>query len=277
MFLRTLLVICCLTCSAWVRVQAGTAAVFKTPVGDIGVELYEMDKPVTVSNFLAYVENGIYTTNMIIHRWEHDFVIQGGGFYTKNRHMTNETLDYIPEYPAITNEYSVGATYSNTYGTLAMARIGNANGYETNSATSQWFFNLGDNHFLDSAGGGFTVFGHVIWGTNVLNKFNSPADGIYYVDLGGALTRLPVIGTNATYNALVYVDIQVITAQIKKSGSAINITWNSFNGRKHTVQYKDGPNGGWQTLTTATGTGDAITVADNAPASPARFYRVLVE
>src|SRR5271154_5324649 len=145
-------------------VRAGTLVQFRTAFGDIEVELYDQDKPVTVQNFLNYIQSGRYQ-NEFAHRLVQNFVVQGGGFA-----LTNNAINAIPTFAPITNEINAGKFYSNVYGTIAMAKTS-----DPNSATSQFFFNLTNNAAsLDSTNnsGGFTVFGHVIAGTNVLNLFN---------------------------------------------------------------------------------------------------------
>lgn len=149
-------------------VSANTLVQFRTTVGDLVVELYDTDKPVTVQNFLRYVQGGYYT-NMFFHRVETNFVIQGGGFTILERGTTNAEVGPVTNFAPIINEFGVGKFYSNVYGTIAMAKTG-----DPNSATSQFFFNLADNsRSLDNPlnAGGFTVFGRVILGTNVLNEF----------------------------------------------------------------------------------------------------------
>ena len=145
--------------------SAGTLVQFRTTFGDIEVELYDQDKPVTVQNFLNYLKSGRYQ-NEIAHRLIPNFVIQGGGFV-----VSNNLVSQISTFSPITNEFGVGRRFSNVYGTIAMAKLG---GY-TNSATSQWFFNLTNNISLDApdTNNFFVVFGHVITGTNVLNLFNT--------------------------------------------------------------------------------------------------------
>src|SRR5690242_14514375 len=96
---------------------AGTLAIFRTPWGDIAVELFDADKPVTVQNFIRYVETGAYT-NHFMHRWVPGFVIQGGGFFVDQRGATNATLKPVPIFGTITNEYNVGRVFSNVYGTI---------------------------------------------------------------------------------------------------------------------------------------------------------------
>ena len=176
---------------------ATTLATFNTSVGIMKVEFFDEDKPVTVSNFIKYVSSGRFD-NQIIHRWEPGFVIQGGGYRVDTSTEPYQLLN-VERFGTITNEYSVGRTFSNTYGTIAMARVAR----QTNSATSEWFFNLGDNSFLDDVDGGFTVFGRVLEGTNVLNLFRTaPGSAGIYTNrtvLPGAMP-LPLRGsTNGTF------------------------------------------------------------------------------
>ncbi|HEY9771346.1 MAG TPA: peptidylprolyl isomerase [Coleofasciculaceae cyanobacterium] len=108
--------------------------------------------PATVANFLNYVEDDDYASS-IIHRSVPGFIIQGGGFTVDSA----SKIAQIPADAAVGNEYS--PQRSNTGGTIAMAKLGN----DPNSATNQWFFNLGNNSAnLDNQNGGFTVFGEVI-------------------------------------------------------------------------------------------------------------------
>jgi cyclophilin family peptidyl-prolyl cis-trans isomerase len=119
-----------------------------TAFGNIEIELFD-DTPITKNNFLSYIEKGAYR-NSFIHRSLPGFVIQGGGFSYENNQFSEIEAD-----PAIQNEFK----HSNVRGTLAMAKLGG----DPDSATSQWFFNLGDNSAnLDAQNGGFTVFGQVI-------------------------------------------------------------------------------------------------------------------
>ncbi|MEI7729586.1 MAG: immunoglobulin domain-containing protein, partial [Verrucomicrobiota bacterium] len=193
--------------------NAGTVVRFRTALGDIQVQLYDADKPVTVQNFLRYVQNGLYA-NMIMHRVVTNWVVQGGGLMVTNRGTTNQTLAYISTYLPITNEFNVGRFHSNVYGTLAMAKTS-----DPNSATAQFFFNLADNSAsLDDTNnsGGFTVFGRVVSDTNILNRFNpGPANTfINQLNLGGMLAELPVLkpATAATVTAadLLYVEVSVV-------------------------------------------------------------------
>ena len=106
---------------------------FKTNVGSFVVELYADKAPATVDNFLRYVKDGFYK-GTIFHRVIPGFVVQGGGF----------TKDYQqkPTREPVKNEAANGL--KNETATLAMARTS-----DPNSATAQFFINLGNNSFLD--------------------------------------------------------------------------------------------------------------------------------
>jgi cyclophilin family peptidyl-prolyl cis-trans isomerase len=256
--------------------HAGTLATFRTSVGEIDVELFDQDKPITVQNFIRYVQSGVYS-NMFFHRCVPGFVVQGGGFFVTNR-TTTPNIVAVPELAPITNEFNVGPRVSNTYGTIAMALTGT----NANSATAEWFFNLADNSAnLDKQNGGFAVFGRVVGGTNVLNRFNnlSSANGIINVNLGSPLDTLPILyhgQTNATFNDLVYVDISLlqVQAQLDASGSR-EISWNSVSNRLHTVEFATNLPPVWTPLVSATGTGSTMHVHDTNAAP--RFYRVRVD
>src|SRR5258705_4527140 len=101
--------------------SAGTLAQFKTILGDVEVELFDQDKPVTVQNFVRYVQSGQYQTTLI-HRWQPGFVIQGGGYMATNLTNIDAVFPAVTNFGTITNEFSVGRQFSNQYGTIAMAR-----------------------------------------------------------------------------------------------------------------------------------------------------------
>jgi cyclophilin family peptidyl-prolyl cis-trans isomerase len=255
--------------------HAGTLVQFRTTFGDIEVELYDQDKPVTVQNFLRYVQNGLYT-NEFSHRLIPYFVLQGGG-YT----LTTNTVSAIPTYPPITNEYGVGNQYSNVYGTIAMAKLGG----DTNSATSQWFFNLTNNPFLDAhdTNDFFVVFGHVIHGTNVLNIFNNFQNytGTQTSNLiadeesfNPAFGDLPLLYPSLTSTNFVFLDITLLQVAITNS-SGEQISWNSVTELTNIVEFTTNLPPVWNTLITTNGTGARMTVTDTAVA-PRRFYRVRV-
>jgi cyclophilin family peptidyl-prolyl cis-trans isomerase len=141
-----------------------------TSVGVIDLELDPGKAPVTVDNFLGYV-NGSFYNNTIFHRVIKEFVIQGGG-YTPG---SPNPLPKVPTQPAIVLESNNGL--SNLRGTLAMARTA-----EPNSATSQFYINVVDNPSLDyksDAEPGYAVFGKVIAGLDVVDAISVvPTTGI---------------------------------------------------------------------------------------------------
>lgn len=130
--------------------------VLDTSMGAIAIELYPDKAPITVANFLKYVDEGFYD-NLIFHRVMPGFMIQGGGMDEK----LNEKREGV--HARIKNESSNGLT--NAKGTIAMARTP-----DPNSATCQFFINHADNSKLDTAGGGYAVFGKVIDGMDVVDK-----------------------------------------------------------------------------------------------------------
>jgi cyclophilin family peptidyl-prolyl cis-trans isomerase len=140
----------------------------KTNMGDIVLELYPDKAPRTVENFLQYVRSDFYD-GAIFHRVIDGFMIQGGGF--------TQDFEKRPTRSPIKNEADNGL--KNETGTIAMARTS-----DPHSATSQFFINVADNAFLDHTahtpqGWGYTVFGKVIEGMEVVEK-------ISHVDTGAA-------------------------------------------------------------------------------------------
>jgi len=136
--------------------RQGKMVKLQTNMGDIVVELNEQAAPVTVKNFLTYVEEGFYV-EVIFHRVIPNFMIQGGGFTTQ---MVRKQTQ-----PPIINEAANGL--KNDRGTIAMARTDNPN-----SATSQFFINHKNNDFLnytENRNPGYAVFGRVIEGMDVVN------------------------------------------------------------------------------------------------------------
>jgi len=249
---------------------AGPLAIFRTPLGDLEVELFE-DKPVTTANFLRYVESGAYS-NMIFHRWVPGFVMQGGGFYVTQRGTTNAQLAYVTNYGAITNEFNVGRRVSNTYGTLAMAKVSG----DPNSASSQWFFNLGDNSAnLDYQNGGFTVFGRVVRGTNVLERFNdvSASHSLWLLNLGGPWSELPVLSNQPGIEDLLYCDIRLLRVSIRALPEGVEVSWNGVAGVTNVVEWRGPRDANWQTWMAVPGQSQNLRVTNQPPAGAA-FFRV---
>ena len=139
--------------------------VMKTSMGEIQIKLYKEKAPVSVENFLAYVNKRFYD-GTIFHRVIPTFMIQGGG-YTAD--MTKK-----PTAAPIKNESQNGL--KNTRGTLAMARTA-----DPGSATAQFFINVVDNPGLDYPkpdGHGYAVFGEVIAGMDVVEKIKAVPTGV---------------------------------------------------------------------------------------------------
>jgi cyclophilin family peptidyl-prolyl cis-trans isomerase len=160
---------------AFVAFSAGTTSaanvkvLMKTSKGDITLELYPDKAPVTVKNFLSYVDEKFFD-GLIFHRVIKDFMIQGGGY--------NAEFAQRPAKPPIKNE--AGNGLKNDRGTIAMARTD-----EVNSATCQFFINHKNNDFLnhkdDSPQGfGYCVFGKVAEGMDVVDAIaNSPTGTLH--------------------------------------------------------------------------------------------------
>jgi peptidyl-prolyl cis-trans isomerase A (cyclophilin A) len=148
----------CLSVSAVAGEAQGQkpVVVLDTSLGAITLELYPDKSPITVKNFLKYVDDGFYD-NLIFHRVMPGFMVQGGG-------MTDQMVEQAKgKHDPIKNESSNGL--SNDRGTIAMARLP-----DPNSATCQFYINHGDNPDLNTNGGGYTVFGKVIDGMDVVDK-----------------------------------------------------------------------------------------------------------
>jgi peptidyl-prolyl cis-trans isomerase A (cyclophilin A) len=155
-------------------------------LGSVDVQLFETETPLTVSNFLNYVNSGSYV-NSFIHRSVPGFVIQGGGFAFNVDNSGNPGLaDYtrIPTFTPVENEAGI----PNDRATIAMAKTAG----NPDSATSQWFFNLVANPGLDeyTNNGGYTVFGKVI------------NDGMSVIDYIATFKIWNAFGINSAFNTL---------------------------------------------------------------------------
>lgn len=139
--------------------QDNPVVVMQTSMGDITIELYQDRAPISVENFLQYVNDGFYA-GTIFHRVIQGFMIQGGGMTADMRQK--------PTRAPIRNEAANGV--NNVRGTIAMARTG-----VVDSATAQFFINTVDNDFLDhrdttDRGFGYAAFGRVTDGMDVVDK-----------------------------------------------------------------------------------------------------------
>ena len=294
--------------------QAGTAVQFRTVFGDLEVELFDQQKPTTVSNFLNYVYSGRYT-NTFFHRLVPGFVAQGGGFIVVDPGTPQATIYDVDTNPSITNEFHVGPMISNLAGTVAMAKTS-----DPNSANSQFFINLADNSAsLDNTNnsGGFTVFGRVISGTNFLSAFGGftslgslpkgrPATNII-VDLNPALngvnfgpfgeipllrlntnfvvinTNFPAVGTNLRPQLFfdptnfLFVDISTLNVQVRPRpiGDHV-ISWQSVVNATNTVEYTTKFPPSWQVLTNLVRPPPGTNRVFDSSMDSRRFYRVRI-
>ncbi|MCP4502361.1 MAG: peptidyl-prolyl cis-trans isomerase [Deltaproteobacteria bacterium] len=135
----------------------------ETNLGNIDLELNAGKAPISVANYLKYVEDKAYD-GTIFHRVIQNFMIQGGGFDTK--------LEKRPVRSMIANESNNGL--ANVRGTISMARTSSPH-----SATNQWFINVKDNPNLDAKGPkhGYAVFGKVVAGMDVVEKIRNVQTG----------------------------------------------------------------------------------------------------
>jgi len=138
----------------------------KTNFGNILLELFPDKAPKTVKNFLFYIQKSHYK-DTIFHRVIPKFMIQGGGF--------DKSMKQKPTIRPVDNEADNGL--KNEIGTIAMARTSSPH-----SATAQFFINVGNNTFLNytastSRGYGYTVFGRVLRGMDVVNKISATPTG----------------------------------------------------------------------------------------------------
>lgn len=218
-----------------------TIVELQTSLGNIWIELFDQEAPLTVDNFLAYVDDDRYK-NTFIHRHAPTFVLQMGGY-----EFIDGQPSQIEKFPPVQNEFS--PTRSNLVRTVAMAKTAD----NPNSATSEFFFNLGDNASnLDNQNGGFTVFGQVVNGWDVVLAITN----LQRVNATGAFDNLPVRetwsgGTVLDQDLVKITDVQTIT----------NITWDQHG------------NGGRNVTGAATLNGQTLLVTINPLGRPIAFYQ----
>lgn len=140
--------------------------ILHTSMGDIKLELNKEKAPVTVENFVSYVNDGHYN-GTVFHRVIDGFMIQGGGF--------DKDMQQKPTKDPIKNEANNGL--KNDVGTIAMART-----QDPHSASAQFFINIKDNDFLNFSGEsvqgwGYAVFGKVVDGMDVVNQIKAVKTG----------------------------------------------------------------------------------------------------
>jgi len=189
-----------------------TVVRYDTTLGVVDVRLFDTATPLSAANFLNYA-NANRWDNTFIHRSVPGFVVQGGGFS-----LTPDIFNFtrVTKDPPVTNEPGL----SNLRGTVAYAKVGPPDGQpptpETiNSATSEWFFNLSDNSGnLNFQNGGFTVFGRVVNGMDVvdaiaaLQTISTPTfTGVPVLDFDKVVAQQNVF----TSDAVIVNDISALT------------------------------------------------------------------
>lgn len=174
-------------------VEAGTKVRLKTSEGDIVIALETEKAPITVANFVKYV-NADHYDGTVFHRVIQGFMIQGGGFALKGEDLIEKATG-----AGIKNEGQNGL--KNLEGTIAMARKP-----DPDSATAQFFINVADNAGLDFPNnGGYAVFGKVVKGMDVVNKIKNtetgsgkigminPSNGQVFETITGDVPKSPIV------------------------------------------------------------------------------------
>lgn len=168
--IRRLIALALFACASAAALAANPVVELDTTLGPIRIELYPEAAPKTVANFLQYVKDGFYADTQF-HRVIPGFMVQGGGYGADFKEKP--TRSPIP----IESQQSVKAGLSNGIGMVAMARTGNPN-----SASAQFFVNVANNKRLDftaptARGYGYTVFGKVVQGMDVINRIAAGPTG----------------------------------------------------------------------------------------------------
>jgi len=300
---RMLLGLCCSGALCISPASAGTVVQFRTELGDLEVELYDVEKPVTVENFLKNVTEGVYESSFI-HELVPGAIAFGGKIRVSNTGETNLPITR----PAITNEFHVGPRLKNLAGTLAME----TDSPDPNSATTRFSINLKDNPERDGStnGVGSVVFGRVIRGTEVVDKLKlfkpaiSMQENLYFAQSNCVLEISPVFVGFPIYGfikrsvgvyslRIVNVDITLLSVRVSRDEDGrTRVRWNPVYGRTNTVEFTDVFPPIWQKLAevppasipTPVYAGSGIPSPGNplnlpavivdSDAAPGRFYRV---
>jgi peptidyl-prolyl cis-trans isomerase A (cyclophilin A) len=176
--------------------RGGTVVRFDTNLADFDVELFDAEMPITVANFLSYVSGSSYSSTLIHRSTTYNpsdiQIIQGGGYLLSS----NQILPVATNAPIVLES----GTATNVRGTIAMAR-----GAATDSATSQYFFNVQDNPALN---GNYAVFGRVVGaeGLTALDTIGAVTVYDVSVQLGSAFSELPLTSPSLDPSSLVMVN-----------------------------------------------------------------------
>jgi cyclophilin family peptidyl-prolyl cis-trans isomerase len=228
----------------------GTVVTFKTNLGTITVSLTDAATPLTVANFLSYVNSGAYT-DTIFHRSAvlaagtggspsaPADIIQGGGYVVQGTGFT-----HIPTSAPVDDEYTK-AILNDSAGTLSMAKTSDAN-----SATSEWYFNVHDDvsaldtPTTDSNGvsTSYTAFGKVLTGMNVIDEI-AALPTYNASNANSALNTLPVLGLTekqATKGEFPLTSANLVYTESITSQPGVNYTVTSDNNSLVTPKITDG-------------------------------------
>ena len=259
-----LITVICLFLNTFPVSAASPVAQFESVLGDFDVVLDPIVAPRSVDNFSAYANRGAYDASIIHRSTTYNSIdiqiVQGGGFQ-----LVTTNLFRVPPDPSIPLE----ARLANTRGTLAMAR-----GNESDSATSQWYFNVSDNPGLDF---NYAVFGRVL-GTGI-----SVVDAIGAVDVydfGSIFAELPLFGPQPFFQNFVLINaIRVepfAITSLTHASDAVEIRWTplSTNSPVRVERREKLGHGTWSVVSSNNTTG--IFHDTNAPTGSA-FYRVVTE
>ena len=259
-----LITVICLFLNTFPVSAASPVARFESNMGNFDVLLDPIAAPRSVDNFSAYANRGAYDASIIHRSTTYNSIdiqiVQGGGFQ-----LVTTNLFRVPPDPSIPLE----ARLANTRGTLAMAR-----GNESDSATSQWYFNVSDNPGLDF---NYAVFGRVL-GTGI-----SVVDAIGAVDVydfGSIFAELPLFGPQPFFQNFVLINaIRVepfAITSLTHASDAVEIRWTplSTNSPVRVERREKLGHGTWSVVSSNNTTG--IFHDTNAPTGSA-FYRVVTE
>jgi cyclophilin family peptidyl-prolyl cis-trans isomerase len=246
---------------------------FTTPAGDIDLELFDQQTPLTVENFLQYVTSGSYA-NTIFHRLVPNSFIQGGGFELVAG--TPSSLNPIVVSPAVPSELGI----SNLLGTIGMFRPPG----QPNGATSQFYFNLADNAngplISDTNDGGFTAFGQLRGnGLSIIQGFGA----LTPQDRGGEFDQIPLQnypappdgsfpGDTTAANYALINGIEIVRQRDAENGDALAFT---IPGNTNPDLVQASISGGKLTLAYAAGESGRATLTLRATDSEGRFAETM--
>jgi len=248
--------------------HGATIVRFTTNLGTFDVELFDDTMPVTVANFLRYVDSSRYDSTIIHRSTTYNpadiQIVQGGGFA-----LTGSGLSEVATYAPIPLEDSG----SHLRGTLAMARLP-----DLNSATSQWFFNCADNPGLDS---NYAVFGRVV-GNSGLAVLDAMARVPAYnlsAELGGAFSELPVVQVTETSLIPIFVGkverVSVSVTSFARVEQGFRINWSTSPAATsvNIERCSDLVGAAWEVISAGETDG---TFTDMSPPANKAFYRAVI-